>query len=50
MDMAADPRPVFASVAVVALAPFMLVAGAQNAAPYGQPSTAKGDWPMFFPW
>jgi quinoprotein glucose dehydrogenase len=38
------------SVAVVALTPFILVgqAGAQNAQPYGQPSTAKGDWPMYF--
>ena len=38
------------SVAVVALTPFIVIgqAGAQNAAPYGQPSTAKGDWPMYF--
>ena len=37
------------SVAVVALLPFVaLPAGAQNAQPYGQPSTAKGDWPMYF--
>ncbi len=39
----------FSSVAVVALAPFIAgQAGAQNAAPYGMPSTAKGDWPMYF--
>src|ERR1700748_2450681 len=38
------------SAAVVALAPFVLMgqAGAQSAQPYGQPSTAKGDWPMYF--
>src|ERR1700757_996628 len=38
------------SAAVVALTPFVLMAqaGAQSAQPYGQPSTAKGDWPMYF--
>ena len=38
------------SVAVVALTSFILMgqAGAQNAQPYGQPSTTKGDWPMYF--
>jgi len=38
------------SVAVIALAPFIFMgqAGAQNAQPYGQPSTTKGDWPMYF--
>ena len=37
------------SVAAIALAPFILAgqSGAQTA-PYGQPSTAKGDWPMYF--
>ena len=35
------------SVAVIALTPFIM---GQAAAPqpYGQPSTAKGDWPMYF--
>src|SRR3984885_4213872 len=38
-----------ASAASVALAIFITGrAGAQNAQPYGQPSTAKGDWPMYF--
>src|SRR5690348_75347 len=45
------------SVAIVALLPalFLTEAGAQTAsvasrpmAPHGQPSTAKGDWPMYF--
>ena len=45
------------SVAAIALLPalFMTQAGAQTAstasqpmAPHGQPSTAKGDWPMYF--
>ena len=38
------------SVAAIALTPFFFVgeAGAQGAQPYGQPSTAKGDWPMYF--
>ncbi len=37
------------SVAAIALAPFILASqsGAQTA-PYGQPSTAKGDWPLYF--
>ena len=37
------------SVAAIALAPFILASqsGAQTA-PYGQPSTAKGDWYMYF--
>ena len=35
-----------ASVAAIALAPFVL-AGAANAQGY-TPSTAKGDWPMYF--
>ncbi len=41
---------ILSSVAVVALTPFIFMgtAGAQNAQPYGQPSTAKGDWPMYF--
>src|SRR6202789_1648287 len=38
-----------ASAASVALAIFITGrAGAQNGQPYGQPSTAKGDWPMYF--
>ena len=39
------------SVAAIAITPFLFAgqAGAQGAAqPYGQPSTAKGDWPMYF--
>ena len=45
------------SAAVIALLPslFMTHAGAQTTstaarpmAPHGQPSTAKGDWPMYF--
>src|SRR5476651_2829681 len=37
------------SVAAIAIAPFLFASqsGAQTA-PYGQPSTAKGDWPMYF--
>jgi quinoprotein glucose dehydrogenase len=38
-----------ASTASIALAIFITGrAGAQNSQPYGQPSTAKGDWPMYF--
>src|SRR5579883_1957613 len=39
-----------ASVAAIALCPFVCAggSGAQTAAPHGQPSTAKGDWPMYF--
>src|ERR1700735_5605319 len=38
-----------ASTASIALAIFITGrAGAQNGQPYGQPSTAKGDWPMYF--
>ena len=37
------------SVAALALTPFALTAGVlAQTAPYGQPSTAKGDWPMYF--
>jgi quinoprotein glucose dehydrogenase len=38
------------SVAAIALSPLLFVgeAGAQGTQPYGQPSTAKGDWPMYF--
>ena len=39
------------SVAAIALLPFVFVSqtDAQTSAqPYGQPSTAKGDWPMYF--
>jgi quinoprotein glucose dehydrogenase len=37
------------SVSALGLVPFLLAgaAGAQTA-PYGQPSTAKGDWPLYF--
>ena len=37
------------SASAIALVPFLFMgqAGAQTA-PYGQPSTAKGDWPMYF--
>jgi quinoprotein glucose dehydrogenase len=34
----------FALALVVAIVP----SGAQTAKPYGQPSTARGDWPMYF--
>src|SRR5215469_10978045 len=38
------------SVAALALIPFLFTASAlaQNAGAQGQPSTAKGDWPMYF--
>ncbi|HVZ28317.1 MAG TPA: PQQ-binding-like beta-propeller repeat protein, partial [Rhizomicrobium sp.] len=36
------------SVAVVALTPFIMGQAASPGQPYGQPSTAKGDWPMYF--
>src|SRR5215469_1485816 len=45
------------SVAAIALLPALFMAGANAqtirmggaaAAPHGQPSTAKGDWPMYF--
>jgi quinoprotein glucose dehydrogenase len=36
------------SVAVIALTPFVMGQAAAPGQPYGQPSTAKGDWPMYF--
>jgi quinoprotein glucose dehydrogenase len=37
------------SVSAIALVPFLFIGAASaQTAPYGQPSTAKGDWPMYF--
>ena len=41
---------IYACAAPLVLSALFLIAPAwaQSAAPYGQPSTAKGDWPMYF--
>src|ERR1700733_7451012 len=43
-------KTLFVAAAPLALCAFVLAtqAWAQGGAPYGQPSTAKGDWPLYF--